>query len=88
MFLWHRMRASMFVDTSCIIIALLPGLACIFLAFVDGKGQSVQLLPSPKPSPNAFTEPIDRSMFDSLLQIVEFKQPRGSAAARSPGELS
>jgi len=71
-----------------IIFALLPGLACVFLAFVDGKGQPVQLLPSPKPSANAFTEPIDRSMFDSLLQIVEFKQPRASASAKSPGEFS
>jgi len=47
----------------------------------------VQLLASPKPSPNAFTEPIDRSMFDSLLQIVEFKQAPGPAAAKSPGQL-
>ena len=68
-------------------VALLSGLACIFLAFIDGKGQPVQLLPSPKPSPNAFTEPIDRSMFDSLLQIVEFKQPHGPAASKSPGQL-
>lgn len=66
---------------------MLPGLACVFLAFVDGKGQPVQLLASPKPSPNAFTEPIDRSMFDSLLQIVEFKQAPGPAAAKSPGQL-
>ena len=70
------------------LVALLLGLACIFLAFVDGKGQPVHLLASPKPSPNAFTEPIDRSMFDSLLQIVEFKQPHGPAAAKSPGELN
>jgi len=65
---------------------LLPGLACIFLAFIDGKGEPVQLLPSPKPSPDAFNEPIDRSMFDSLLQIVEFKPPCGPTAAKSPGE--
>lgn len=64
----------------------LPGLACIFLAFVDGKGQPVQLLASPKPSPNAFTEPIDRSMFDSLLQVTEFKPTAGSAAGKSPGQ--
>jgi len=62
------------------------GLACVFLAFVDGKGQSVHLLPSQKPSPSAFMEPIDRSMFDSLLQIVEFKPPYGPAAAKSPGK--
>lgn len=66
---------------------LLLGLACIFLAFIDGKGHSVQLLPSPRPSPNAFTEPIDRSMFDSLLQIIEFKPLCGPAADRSPGEF-
>ena len=68
-------------------VVLLPGLACIFLAFVDGKGLPVQLLPSPKPSPNAFTEPFDRSMFDSLLQIIEFK-PSCGPAAKSPGEFT
>jgi len=64
---------------------MLSGLACIFLAFVDGKGRPVQLLPSPKPLPDAFIEPIDRSMFESLLQVVEF---HGSAAGKSPGQFN
>jgi len=81
------MYALQFVDEFNYIVVL-PGLACIFLAFVDGKGQPVQLLPSPKPSPNAFTEPIDRSVFDSLLQVIEFKPPFGPAAAKSPGKFN
>ena len=59
-------------------------MACIFLEFVDGKGFPVNLLPSPKPLPSAYKEPIDRAMFDSVLHVVQYKPSSGSAT-KSPG---
>jgi hypothetical protein len=46
--------------------------ACILLSFVDGCGNPVHLLNSPKPSPSAYKEPLDAAMFESLVHVEQY----------------
>lgn len=64
------------------------GIACIHLAFVDGKGHPVQLLGSPKPSPGAYKELSDKSLYESLLQISKYEFDPKQHSSKSPGGWS
>ncbi|ELT88148.1 hypothetical protein CAPTEDRAFT_222074 [Capitella teleta] len=58
-------------------------IACVLLSFVDGCGNPVVLLSSPKPSPSAYKEPLDAAMFDSLVHVDPFVEK-----GRGPGPMA
>ena len=59
------------------------GMACIHQSFVDGTGSPIQLMGSPKPSPDAYKDKLDPSMFESLVTTQLYTT---SPAAKGPGK--
>ena len=64
---------------------LVLGIACLHLKFVDGRGNSIQLISSPKPSLHAYKDVMDKQMFDGMVQTALYEVKAGS---RSPGKLT
>ena len=90
----------------CIPVMLYPvlfaGIALLHLSFVDGLGHPITLLSCPKPSPLAYRDTFDSSMFPSMVDVQVYHDsteeplavPHGGVAAgrknspklKSPGE--
>ena len=66
------------------LLMLDTGIACLHLKFVDGRGNPIQLISSPKPSPHAYKDMIDKHMFDGMVQTSLYEVKPGS---RSPGRV-
>ena len=53
------------------------------MQFVDGRGNPIQLLSGPKPSPHSYKDPLDRSDFEKLVKTSIYQITVGT---KKPGE--
>ena len=80
----------LFIHFIYLILSLL-GIVCIHLSFVDGLGQPIELLSCPKPSPHAYRDTFDSSMFPSMVDVQVYwdsatsSQQEGSKQAAGAG---
>jgi len=65
-----------------------PGIACLYLSFVDGTGQPVQLISSPRPSSEAYKDVIDPSMFENIVHTEIYKpKTEKQSPSKLPGKI-
>lgn len=59
------------------------GIACLQMLFVDGRGNVIQLISGPRPSPHAYKDPVDSNDFEKLVGTTLYHIKEN---ARGPGK--